>query len=183
LKEVQKRREGDFGTALDASRVGDSDSNGTIEAAIQGVEGMARTVRFGLEAKIKKKISIDNPVMPWLIRHSGHLMTRCWIRPGGRTAYQLIKGRKSNAKLIEFGEAVLFRVPHTKTRPGKFEEMWEFGGNPRWCVPSIGIEEEAIGGKVVSRAVGPGCGDACNARARELEHAIAGLCPQVRPND
>ena len=127
LKEVQKRRECDFGTALDASKVGDSDSNGTIEAAIKGVEGMARTLRFALEAKLQKKMSIDSPVMPWLIRHSGHLITRCWIRPSGRTSYQMIKGRRSNAKLIAFGEAVMFRVPHGKTKPGKFEEMWESG--------------------------------------------------------
>ena len=37
VKEVRRRREGDFGTALETSRVGDSDSNGTIEAAIQSV--------------------------------------------------------------------------------------------------------------------------------------------------
>ena len=127
MKEVQKRREADFGTAIDTSKVGNSDSNGTVEAAIKSVEGMTRTLRFAVEAKIGEKLPIDSPMMPWLIRHAGHLITRCWIRPNGRTSYELIKGRRSNAKLVTFGESVLFRVPHTKTKPGKFEELWEHG--------------------------------------------------------
>ena len=46
LKEIQKKRECDFGSALDNSRVGDSDSNGTIENAIGSFEGVARTLRI-----------------------------------------------------------------------------------------------------------------------------------------
>ena len=38
-KEIAANRDGRFGTALDNSRVGDSDSNGTIERAIQDVKG------------------------------------------------------------------------------------------------------------------------------------------------
>ena len=127
LKEVQRRRESDFGAALETSRVGDSDSNGTIEAAIQSVEGMVRAPRFSLEEKLEIKLAVDSPVIPWLVRHAGHLITKCWVRASGKTAYEMIKGRMSNAKLVAFGEAVLFRVPHTKTKPGKFEEFWEHG--------------------------------------------------------
>ena len=65
--------------------------------------------------------------MPWLVRHAGHLITRCWIRPSGRTSYQLIKGRRANCKIVPFGETVLFQVPHTKTKPGKSEEQWDYG--------------------------------------------------------
>ena len=39
----------------------------------------------------------------------------------------MIKGRRSNVKLLEFGEAVLFRIPETKNMPGKFEPRWEEG--------------------------------------------------------
>lgn len=40
LKEIQKSRESEYGSSLDNSRVGDSDSNGTIENAIGSVEGV-----------------------------------------------------------------------------------------------------------------------------------------------
>ena len=127
MKEIQKARECEFGTALDNSRVGDSDSNGTIENAVGSVEGMCRTLRVALEDKLKQKVAITDPVIPWLVRHAGHLITKCWIRPSGRTAYQLIKGRRSNVRMKEFGEAVWFRIPQTKTMPGKFEPRWEDG--------------------------------------------------------
>ena len=52
-REIARNREGGFGTALDNSRVGDSDSNGTVERAIQDVEGQCRTMRSALEGRIK----------------------------------------------------------------------------------------------------------------------------------
>ena len=48
-KQIAMNRGGRFGTALDNSRVGDSDSNGRIERAIQDVEGQCRTMRSALE--------------------------------------------------------------------------------------------------------------------------------------
>ena len=29
--------------------------------------------------------------------------------------------------MVPFGESVLFKIPHGKNKPGKFEEQWEFG--------------------------------------------------------
>ena len=113
-KEIARQREGKFGTALDNSAVGDSDSNGIIERAIQDVEGQCRTMRSALEARVGTKVSLRSPIAPWLIRHAGYLITRCRIRPNGRTAFQAMKGRRSNGKLAEFGEVVHFLIPKTK---------------------------------------------------------------------
>ena len=85
-KEIATNRGGRFGTALDNLRVGDSDSNGTIERAIQDVEGQCRTMRSALEDKIGNKITLRSAITPWLIRHAGYLITRCRIRPNGHTA-------------------------------------------------------------------------------------------------
>ena len=41
-----------FGTALEQSRVGDSNSNGCIERAIQDLKGITRTLRSALEEKV-----------------------------------------------------------------------------------------------------------------------------------
>ena len=127
MKEIQKARASDFGSALDNSRVGDSDSNGFIETAIGSFEGVARTLRIALAMKVKAKVAASDPVIPWLIRHVGHIITRCWVRLNGKTSYQMIKGRRSNIRLKEFGEAVWFRIPESKNLPGKFEPRWEDG--------------------------------------------------------
>ena len=38
-----------------------------------------------------------------------------------------MKGRRTNAKLAEFGEIVHFRIPKTTLMPGKFEDLWSEG--------------------------------------------------------
>ena len=45
----------------------------------------------------------------------------------GRTAYQLMKSRPANAKLVPMGETVLFKIPKTQQRVGKFEDRWDVG--------------------------------------------------------
>ena len=80
---MQRRRESDYGTALDNSRVGDSDSNGTIENTIKQFEGLARTTRFALEEKLGQKIALDSTAMLWLVRHASHIITRCRIWSNG----------------------------------------------------------------------------------------------------
>ena len=125
LKEMQKKKECDVGSALDSSRVVDSDSNGTIENAIDSFEEVARTLRIALEEKIGTKVAASDPVIPWLIKHAGHIITRCWVRPNGKTVYQMIKGRSLNVHLKEFGEAIWFRIPETENLPGKFEPQWK----------------------------------------------------------
>ena len=124
---VAEVRATQHGTAIENSSVGDSDSNGTIERAIQDVEQQVRVLRAALEIRINRKVRLIEAVVPWMIRHAACLITRCRIRPCGKTSYQLMKGRKSNAKLAEFGEIVHFRIPKTPLMPGKFEDLLSEG--------------------------------------------------------
>ena len=125
-REIAKAR-GPLGTAIEQSKVGDSNTNGKIERAIQDFKGLVRTLRSALEEKLGKKIQLQDPVVPWMIRHAAHLITYCRVRSNGRTAYQLMKGRRSNAKVIPFGETVLFKIPKTAHKVGEFEDRWERG--------------------------------------------------------
>ena len=125
-RSIAKARAG-HGTALENSRVGDSNSNGKIERCIQDFKGLVRTMRSALESNIGERISIHDPVVPWMIRHAAHIITRCRVREDGRTAYQMMKGRRSNAKLVPFGEVVLFKIPKTQHKVGDFEDRWERG--------------------------------------------------------
>ena len=60
-REIQKTRECEYGTAMEQSRVGDSDSNGTIENAVSSVEGVARTLRIALEERVGQRIQASDP--------------------------------------------------------------------------------------------------------------------------
>ena len=62
-----------------------------------------------------------------MVRHAGHLITRFRVRENGRTSYQMMKGRRSNSKLVPFGETVLFKIPKTEKKIGDFEDRWEQG--------------------------------------------------------
>ena len=125
-KSIAKER-AKHGTALENSRVGDSNSNGKVERAIQDFEGLARTLRSDLESKTASKIKLEDTIVPWLVRHAGHLITICRVRSNGRTAFKMMKGRRTNMKLVPFGESIMFKIPKTSERTGKFEDRWESG--------------------------------------------------------
>ena len=125
-REMTKSR-GEAPTGFEDSRVGDSNSNGKIERIIREVKGLIRTLRADLQDKIQSKITLDSPIVPWLVRHVGYIMTRCRVHPCGRTSMHRMKGQKTHRPMIPFGEAVLFKIPKTKRRIGDFEDRFEKG--------------------------------------------------------
>ena len=122
-RDISRARQGAYGTAMETSAVGESDSNASVERAIQDVEGQARTLRAALVQRVQHKVRLRHPVVPWLVRHAAALITRYRVRPPGRTSLEMIKGRRSNAQITEFGEVILFKIPKTKLNPGKFEDQ------------------------------------------------------------
>ena len=91
LREVARQRQTHHGTSLDHSGVGESDSNATIERAIQDVEGRCRTPRSALETRIAKPVKIADSIVPWLVRHAASLITRCRVRPSGKTSLEMMR--------------------------------------------------------------------------------------------
>ena len=138
-------RAADYGTAIEASAVGASDTNASVKRAIQDVEGQIRTLRSALEERVAAKINISAPVVPWLIRHAACLITRCRVRPDGQTAMQKIRGRQPISKVAELGETVHFKIPKTKHMPGKFEDAWS---EVIWLVFEMRTSDHLIGTNV-----------------------------------
>ena len=64
-------------------------------------------------------------MVPWMVRHAAFLTNASRVREDGRTAWKKMKGRRSNTKLLPFGEMVLFKIPKTNHRAGSFEDRWE----------------------------------------------------------
>ena len=70
---------------------------------------VATTDNVGLE-----KLRLDNPIVPWMIKHAAAQITRFQVRQCGRTSYEQMKGRASIEPMAEFGECIMFRPPKTK---------------------------------------------------------------------
>ena len=70
-REVARVRSEHYGTAIENSNVGESDTNATVERAVQDVMGQCRTVRVALEERMGSKIRLDHPIVPWLVGHAG----------------------------------------------------------------------------------------------------------------
>ena len=52
------------------SPVGDSNANGSIERAIQTIQGQIRAIKGYTERQIGATIGLDSSVLKWLIRHA-----------------------------------------------------------------------------------------------------------------
>ena len=109
----------EYGTAIEQSRVGDSNSNGRVERAVQELKGLTRTLRSAVSAMMQQPVRLADPLVPWMVRHAAHIINVCRVRPDGRTAWQAMKGRRTNSKLLPFAETVLFKIPKTHHRAAK----------------------------------------------------------------
>ena len=58
------------------SHVGESQSNGASERAVQLVEDLARTLKSALEERIGWTIPATHALMQWLLRHASYLLTK-----------------------------------------------------------------------------------------------------------
>ena len=58
-------------TLLQESPVGSSQSNGSIENAVDTVEAQIRKGRLALEHNYMYKIFVSHAITPWLVKHSG----------------------------------------------------------------------------------------------------------------
>ena len=115
------------GTAIEQARVGDSNSNGRVERAIQDFKGLTRTMRSALEARTDTKIRLEDPIVPWMVRHAAQIINVCRVREDGQTSWQKMTGRRFYGKMVPFAEMVMFKIPKTKHRVGSFEDRWEVG--------------------------------------------------------
>ena len=122
----------EYGTAIEQSLVGDSNSNGRVERAVQELKGLTRTFRSAVSAMIQQLVRLADPLVPWMVRHAAHIINVCRVRPDGRTAWQAMKGQRTSSKLLPFAETVLFKIPKTHHRIGSFENRWEIGCWVEW---------------------------------------------------
>ena len=113
------------GAVRENSAVGESQSNGKAEAAVQCVEDQLRVMKAALESRISARIPSQHPVMKWLVEYSAVVLNKYSVNPSGHTAYHNLHGKKVSERIVEFGEVVLHYVP--KKRRHKLDMRWAMG--------------------------------------------------------
>ena len=113
-------------TIKEMSPKGSKGSNGVVERAVQSVEQCLRTMKSSLDERMGIKIDTRHPVMTWLCEFVGYMMNRMEVSSDGKTAYERMKGKRSETPGLEFGEKVLWKYfPGQKME--KLNARWGYG--------------------------------------------------------
>ena len=105
--------------------MGDSRANGSAERAVQAIGEQVRVLRRGLERRLGLKVSGKHPVMAWLVEHAADVLSKYQVGDDGRTAYERLKGKKSQQETVEFGEKVHYRYNlKARSKDEKLEVKW-----------------------------------------------------------
>ena len=73
-------------------------ANGAIEKGVQEFMWSVRSIKLGLEHRLKALVDTDDEIVKWIVEHATVLMNRCAIRKDGRTAYRRLYAQASRRK-------------------------------------------------------------------------------------
>ena len=83
-------------------------SNGMAERAVATIRSNAMTLKSHLESRIKAAVEGLKHVYSWLMRHSSFLFNCFGVCVRGAPPFEVVYGRRFRAKMVPFGELVLF---------------------------------------------------------------------------
>jgi hypothetical protein len=122
-EEAKKQRQDE--TLLENSPVGESQSNGVAERAVQAAGEHIRVVKLALENEVGIRFPAVRPIMSWIAKHAADMINKFRVGLDGKTSYEIIKGKKYIRSLVEFGEKIFFR--RGKLSKNKLEARWKEG--------------------------------------------------------
>ena len=86
---------------------------GLVENMNKELCGLVRCFRIHLREKAKMEIATESPLLPWLVRHCGWILSRYAVGADGRTGYSRLKEREYTPGIVIFGEAIWYKLPQT----------------------------------------------------------------------
>ena len=107
------------------SSVGESQSNGRAERAVQEAEDMLRCMKLALEERLSARVTSTTPIMKWMCEHAAATINRFHVHDDGQTAYQRSHGHPFSGYVLEFGEKVFYYV--LKRARTKLDRRWNDG--------------------------------------------------------
>ena len=133
-----------------------SPSMGPVENMNEELCGLVRCFRTYLREKAKMEITTESPLLPWLVRHGGWILSRYAVRADGRTGYSRLMGREHTTGTSIFGEAIWYTLPKTADLT-KLDDRWRtaiwLGTSERSDEHVIGLETGAVLARSVRRKV------------------------------
>ena len=117
-------------TVLEASPGNDPQAHGMAEKAVQDGLAQVRTIKVGLEYRLKAKVPEDHPVFEWMCEHAGWLLNRPRVGRDGLTAWQRVTGKPCKQSLVELGEIVYakpLRISAGNRERANLEARWYRG--------------------------------------------------------
>ena len=100
-------------------------SQGKIENANRVTNGVCRAMWLSLEDLLREKLSSDNILIAWLIRHAAWCLTRFQVKNDGRTAFVRVFGKAFTSQVLPFGERVMYK--YTSVPIGNPDQRWGHG--------------------------------------------------------
>ena len=125
IKDVKESRGGQR-TLVEESPVQSHGSNGIVERAVQAIEGLIRTMKSALEARLQGAIKADSPIVTFMAEYASYLLNRLEVGKDGKTAYERTKGKRATILGVEFGEKVMWKK-RAKPKMQKLDPKWDFG--------------------------------------------------------
>ena len=80
--------------------MGESESNGMVERAIQSVQGQIKTIKDIIETEAKMTISPESHIWPWMIEYAGYTLLSSKMDSDGKTAMQRYRGKRSMEPIV-----------------------------------------------------------------------------------
>ena len=118
--------------------------------------GLVRCFRIYLRKKAKMEITTESPLLSWLVRHCGWILSRYAVRADGRTGYSRLEGRENTSGMAIFGEAIWYKLPKTADLT-KLDDRWRTAiwleKSDRSDEHNTGVENRAVLARSVRRKV------------------------------
>ena len=151
LKAIQQvRAQLGLKTEVRTCGVGQHQSNGMAERAIQSVRRLGNCIRKQCEERARIHVWGTSELYPWCFRHASWLMNRFRVlEPEKMTSYELMYGRKYSGAICMFGESVLYK----SSSPYKGDDIFKRGvwaGKSHWSETHVVLTPE---GAVEARSI------------------------------
>ncbi len=97
-------------------------SLGAVERSNRTAEGQIRTMRSATEERLKENLTIDHPIMTFMIRHAAWQVIRFHVQTDGKTPFERLKRKMYLGDVVEFAEMVYVKDPALKQ--DKLDDRW-----------------------------------------------------------
>ena len=111
---------------------------------------MIKTLKHALQENLKVNIEPKHTIMTWTVEYAGMLLSRHRVRPDGRTASEVRRGKKASQPICELGEKILY-LP-LKTAPDrKFQYGIYVGTQAKSSEVAVATPEGVVKTRTIKR--------------------------------